>query len=123
LGVTAQGLETFDIKFGDFFSHLDGLFAHYRIDEVVMGHPVSMSGRASKASRSAEAMAGRIRRRFGVPVVLWDERLTSVEARRTLEGSRSDKKAVDRIAAVLILQSYLDSRLRGSEDQSESEGG
>jgi putative Holliday junction resolvase len=116
LGITAQGLDTFDRKTGDFFSHLEGLFAHYVVGEVVVGLPVSMSGRPSTTSRSAEAMAEQIRRRFGVPVVLWDERLSSAEARRTLKGSRAPKNAVDRVAAVLILQSYLDSRSGGGED-------
>lgn len=110
LGITAQGLETFDRKHGDLYEHLAGLVSHYEVDRVVLGYPLSMSGRPNVTSKAAERVAVRIRERFGVEVVLWDERLTSAEARRTLVGARSAKKDVDRVAAVLILQSYMDSQ-------------
>jgi putative Holliday junction resolvase len=116
LGITAQGLETFDRKSGDLLEHLARLFEQYDIDEVVLGHPLSMSGRANVTSRAVEAMAAGIRVRFGVGVVLWDERLTSEEARRLLRGRKRDKKTVDRVAAVLILQGFLDSRSGGSDE-------
>lgn len=118
LGITAQGLETFDTKTGDLLTHIDGLLSKFEISKIVLGSPVSMSGRPNTTSRDVERLATRIRKRFGVPVVLWDERLTSAEARRTLKGARADKKSVDRIAAVLILQSYLDSRSTEREDKS-----
>lgn len=115
LGITAQGLETFDRKHGDFFEHLAGLVSHYRASVVVLGHPVSMSGRPNATSKAIEGVAEKIEGRFGLEVVLWDERLTSAEARKVLAGTRSNKKNVDRVAAVLILQSYLESRTRGTE--------
>ena len=114
LGFTAQGLETFDARDdGNFLDVLSQLLDRYDVGCVVLGHPVSMSGRTSRASKDAERLAQRIRERFserGVDVVMWDERLTSAEARRTLRGSRAGKGAVDRISAVLILQGYLDSQ-------------
>jgi putative Holliday junction resolvase len=70
-----------------------------------------MSGRPNASSKRAEELAAELERRFGLPVVLWDERLSSAEARRVTAGARGrDKGAVDRVAAALILQSYLDSR-------------
>ena len=69
-----------------------------------------MSGRENVTSKTVEALAATIRERLGVDVTLWDERLTSEEARRVLRGEGAGKGAVDRVAAVLILQNYLDSR-------------
>lgn len=113
LGVTAQGLETFDRRNGDLMEHLGRLIREHNVVAVVVGHPVSMSGRPNASSLSAEALARDIERRFGLDVTLWDERLTSREARRTSAGSRAARRSkgiVDRISAVLILQGYLDSR-------------
>jgi putative Holliday junction resolvase len=119
LGITAQGLETFDRKTGDLMEHLARLIEEYGVGEVVVGHPLSMSGRPSRTTGQAEQLAGEIESRLGVRVVLWDERLSSAEARRTVAGSkagrRAGKKAVDRVAAVLILQGYLESR--GTADE------
>ena len=110
LGITAQGLETFDRKGADLMDHLRSVVEAYDVSEVVVGHPVSMSGRPNRTSIEAQALARRIEETIGVPVRLWDERLSSAEARRVLAGSKAKKGSVDRIAAVLILQSYLDSR-------------
>jgi putative Holliday junction resolvase len=115
LGITAQGLDTFDRKFGDLFEHLSRLVVKYDVFEFVVGHPVSMSGRPNASSLEALGLAEDIRLRFGVPVQLWDERLTTEEARRVLRGARADKGVVDRTAAVFILQGYLDWRRRGSD--------
>jgi putative Holliday junction resolvase len=113
LGVTAQGLETFDKRRdGDFFSHVSELVRRYGVDEIVVGHPIHLSGGASESSRRASDMAKKLQMRFDIPVTLWDERLSSEEARRVLRGSRAGKEAVDKLAAVIILQSYLDYRRR-----------
>jgi putative Holliday junction resolvase len=108
--ITAQGLDTFDRKTGDLLDHLVQLTGRYELGMVVIGHPVSMSGRDNATSRAVESLAAKVRRRLGIEVVLWDERLTSEEARRVLKGTGAGKEAVDRVAAVLILQNYLDSR-------------
>ena len=110
LGITAQGLETFDCQGADLMDHLRRVVETYEVSEVVVGHPLSMSGRPNRTSIEAQALARRIEETIGVPVRLWDERLSSAEARRVLAGSKAKKGSVDRIAAVLILQSYLDSR-------------
>lgn len=79
---------------------------------VVVGHPLLMSGEAGTRARDAEAFAERLRGELSCPVVLWDERLTSVQANRALlEGDVSRRKrrdVVDAAAAALLLQSWLD---------------
>ena len=116
LGITAQGLETFDTRTGDFLDHISGLIGSYRVGRVVVGYPISMSGRPNETSRMAKALAVEIGARFDLDVVLWDERLSSAEARRTLAGRKADKKTVDKIAAVLILQGFMDSGGTGGID-------
>lgn len=108
LGITAQGLDTFDTKTGDVIAHLRTLVTDLEVKCVVVGHPLSMSGRPSESTRRAEALAKKIETALDVDVVMWDERLTSVEAGRVTAGSRARKGSVDRVAAVLILQGYLD---------------
>jgi len=79
---------------------------------VVVGHPLSMSGHCGPRARAAEAFAGALRSFLDVPVVLHDERLSTVEAERALReaglSGRERRRVVDRQAAVVILQSYLD---------------
>ena len=116
VGITAQGLTTFDRRGGDFMDHLADLIRDYGVVHVVVGHPLSMSGRPNTSSLAAEALAASIEKRFRLPVTLWDERLSSHEARRAMAGTGVAKKrkgAVDRVAAVLILQGFLDSRRGG----------
>ncbi len=113
LGVIAQGIDTFDRNTGKLIEHIGLLVEQHGVIEVVVGHPVSMSGRPNESSRRARSLAREIERRFALPVILWDERLSSREARRTMAGTgaaRRDKGNVDRVAAVLILQNYLDSK-------------
>lgn len=79
---------------------------------VVVGHPLLLSGQAGESARDAEEFAGRLRRALGVPVDLWDERLTSVQAGRALlEGDvrrARRKEVIDAAAATILLQSWLD---------------
>lgn len=110
LGITAQGMETFDRKTGNLLEHLAEVIDRYGVQHIVVGNPVSMSGRENESSKRAAALGEQLRTRFNIGVTLWDERLSSVEAKRVLAGTRASKASVDRIAAVLILQSYLDSR-------------
>ena len=88
------------------------LVREYDVERIVVGRPLSLSGVATDSTRRAEVLA-RDLAALGVPVSVWDERLSSVEAERVLAGARAGKGAVDRIAAVLILQGYLDSRHHG----------
>jgi len=119
LGITAQGLPTFDRKGGDLIKHVETLARDYDVARIVVGNPLSMSGRESEGSARARALAREIETRLSLPVELWDERLSSTEAHRVLAGSKADKGAVDRVAAVIILQGYLDAHSRRPENGDE----
>ena len=109
LRITAQGLDTFDSASGvALMDHISNLFEQYEIGEIVVGNPITQSGAAGESSRAARHLADKLRRVFAVKVTLWDERYSSREAKNVLKGSRADKSAVDKLAAILILQSYLD---------------
>lgn len=115
LGITAQGLDTLERKNkrAD-FGRLERTIREYRVREIVLGNPLRMSGQEGTQSQKVAEFAEELRQRFQLPVHLWDERLTSAEANRLLrEAEVSTKKraqAVDRMAAVLILQSFMQSR-------------
>ena len=115
LGLTAQGLPTLrrTNKRND-FEHLRRLIKQYGVGELVMGLPLRLSGIAGTQAANVEAFAGELRKKFKLPVHLFDERLTSVEANRVLRESemsiRRRAEVVDQLAAVLILQSYLEAR-------------
>ena len=115
LGVTAQGLPTLHrtTKRND-FDHLRRTIKQYAVGEIVVGLPLRMSGDFGTQSEKVEAFAEELRARFKRPVHLFDERLTSVEANRVLDeaeiSGRRRKGVVDQLAAVLILQAFLESR-------------
>jgi putative holliday junction resolvase len=116
LGITAQGLPTFDRRTGDLADHIGKLVRDYEVGRIVVGNPVSMSGREGDGSARARALASDLHTRFSLPVELWDERLSSAEAHRVLAGTGAGKGAVDRVAAVIILQNYLDAHSRRPDD-------
>jgi putative pre-16S rRNA nuclease len=115
LGITAQGLETLrrKNKRAD-LDTLEQVLHQYAVREIVVGYPVRMSGASGTQSEKIAVFAAELRRRFGLPVHLWDERLTSAQANRLLRETdmsiRRRAQVVDRLAAVLILQSFLDHR-------------
>jgi len=115
LGVTAQGLPTLhrSNKRND-FDHLRRTVKQYAVSEIVVGLPLRMSGETGTQSDKVEQFAEALRSRFKLPVHLFDERLTSVEANRVLDetemSGRRRKEVVDQLAAVLILQAFLDYR-------------
>ena len=115
LGITAQGIETLQRrnKRTD-FARLGQIIRQYNVQEIVLGYPLRMSGEPGTQSQKVAEFAEELRQKFELPVHLWDERLTSAEANRLLrEAELSIQKraqAVDRMAAVLILQSFLQAR-------------
>jgi putative Holliday junction resolvase len=115
LGITAQGLETLQrtTKRGD-FEDLRRVIQEYDVREIVVGLPLRMSGAEGIQSDKMQAFAEELRKRFRLPVHLWDERLTSVEANRLLRETdlsiEKRGKAVDRMAAILILQGWMERR-------------
>lgn len=113
LGITAQGLETLQRrnKRQD-LAALEKIIHDYEVREIVIGLPLRMSGAEGTQSDKMQGFAEDLRKRFQLPVHLWDERLTSAEANRLLRETdlSIDKraKAVDRMAAVLILQAWME---------------
>lgn len=118
LGITAQGLDTLERrnKRSD-FARLERTIREYQVMEIVLGNPLRMSGEEGAQSRKVAEFAEELRRRFELPVHLWDERLTSSEANRLLREAEVSlhrrTQAVDRMAATLILQSFLQARSSG----------
>ena len=115
LGITAQGLDTLERKNKrSDFARLERTLRQYEVREIVVGYPLRMSGEAGTQSEKVAEFAKALRQEFELPVHLWDERLTSAEANRVLREAdisvRKRAAAVDRMAAVLILQSFLEAR-------------
>ena len=105
LGMTAQGVET--------LARIEALVEEYQVETIVLGYPKNMDDSIGERAQKTEEFRDMLVRRTGLPVVLWDERLTTIEANEILIESgvrREDrKKVIDKIAATLILQSYLGS--------------
>lgn len=84
------------------------------VHQVIVGHPIHMDGRESPQSKKVRSFVQELRKTLDLPFVLWDERLTSFEAEQHLEhlglNWRQRREQVDKIAAMIILQNYLDSR-------------
>jgi putative Holliday junction resolvase len=115
LGITGQGLETLQRrnKRQD-LAALERLIREYSVREIVVGLPLRMSGAEGTQSEKMQGFAEDLRKRFRLPVHLWDERLTSAEANRLLRATdlsiEKRARAVDRMAAVLILQGWMEGR-------------
>jgi putative Holliday junction resolvase len=113
LGWTAQGLPTLErTNTQTDLAAIASLIREHDVRLVLAGNPLRLSGAESTGSQYAARFAEQLRRRTGVPVRLWDERLTSREAGRVLRSSgisiSKRAKAVDRLSAVLLLESYID---------------
>lgn len=114
LGITAQGLPNLvrTNKRND-FAALEQLIREREVGSILMGNPINMGGKEGRQSGWVREFADELAQRTKLPVKLWDERLTSVEAGRVLRASgisiAKRAAAVDRLSAVILLQSYLDS--------------
>lgn len=115
LGITAQGMPTLRRrnKRTD-FAALEAVVRKYEVAEFVVGLPLRLSGAEGRQSEKIREFAEQLQKHFGLPVHLWDERLTSVEANRVLRDSemsiRRRAEVVDQLAAVLILQNFLSAK-------------
>jgi putative Holliday junction resolvase len=115
LGFTAQGLATLQRRNRRYdFGELRKLLAKHEVCEIVVGNPLRMSGQSGTQAEKMGIFAGQLKQAFSLPVHLWDERLSTAEAHRLLDetGIRDSrrKEVIDKMAAVLILQSFLDAR-------------
>jgi putative Holliday junction resolvase len=127
LGATAQGIETLErIRVRDDLATLKQIAEHWNVHTLLVGKPLHMSGDESRQSEYTREFAERLGKALNLPVVYWDERLTSREAGRLLrEGGASleqSRKAIDRMSAVLILESYLGYLQNEAEHISEESG-
>jgi putative holliday junction resolvase len=115
LGITAQGLETLQRRNKKHdLAWLERVIREYDVKEIVVGLPLRMSGAEGTQAEKIRVFAEMLAKEFGLPVHFWDERLTSSEANRLLRETELSiekrGKAVDRMAAVLILQGWMESR-------------
>lgn len=117
LGLTAQKVETIwrkqENKLRKTLARIEELVAEYGVEQIVVGLPKNMNNTLGERAEKSLEFKETLERRTGLPVIMWDERLTTMEANRVLmEGGvrREDRKEhLDSLAAVLILQGYLDS--------------
>ena len=117
LGITAQAVETIwrkdENKLRKTCARIEELISEYEVERIVLGLPKHMNNDLGERAQKALAFVEMVKRRTGLEVVMWDERLTTVEAERTLIENNvrreNRKQYIDKIAAVFILQGYLDS--------------
>lgn len=117
LGITAQGIEIIRRERESMLRHtlsrLEELIVEYQVEEIVLGFPKNMNDTVGERAQKSLEFKDKLERRTGLPVTMWDERLTTVAADRAMieAGIRREnrKEYVDKLAAVFILQGYLDS--------------
>lgn len=124
LGITAQGLPTLErTNLREDLARVTSLAQERGVAMFLIGNPLNMSGSEGRQSAWVRQFAEKLESRSGLPVKLWDERLTTVEAERVLDqgGVSRDKRrmAVDRLAAVILLESYLGTLASGGGDEEE----
>ena len=115
LGITAQMVETIVREREDHMrrtlARIQALVEEYKIERIVLGYPKNMNNTLGERAARTEEFKAALERRTGIPVILWDERLSTAAAERVLieRGVRREhrKETVDQIAAALILQGYL----------------
>ena len=114
LGITAQGLPTLErTNIREDMANLANLIAERGVTLLLMGNPLHLSGDAGRQAAYVREFAERLAAHTGVPLKYWDERLTTVEAHRVLRSSgigiEKRARAIDKLSAVILLESYLDS--------------
>lgn len=117
LGLTAQGIETIwrkhENKLRQTLARIEALVSEYQAERIVLGYPKNMNNTIGERAQKSLEFKEMLEKRTGLPVIMWDERLTTVEANRTLMEAKvrreNRKQYLDELAAVFILQGYLDS--------------
>ena len=125
LQLTAQGIEIIrrkdENKLRQTFARIEELILEYEVSEIVLGLPKHMNNGLGDRAQFSLEFKDKLERRTGLPVALWDERLTTVSADRIMMEAgvrREDRKEyVDKIAAIIILQGYLDYKKGQQKDQ------
>lgn len=114
--MTAQGIEVIrrkqENKLRQTLARIEELISQYEVNKIVVGYPKHLNNTIGERAVKSEEFAEKLRQRTGLEVILWDERLTTVAAHQVLSQTKLDyeekAKVVDKLAAVLILQGYLD---------------
>ena len=117
LGLTAQGVETVwrkqENKLRRTLARIEEIISEYQVTEIVLGYPKNMNNTVGERAEKSLAFKEMLEKRTGLPVIMWDERLTTMAADRRLEETgvheENRKEFLDQVAAVFILQGYLDS--------------
>ena len=125
LGLTAQGVETVwrkqENKLRRTLARIEEIISEYQVTEIVLGYPKNMNNTVGERAEKSLEFKEMLEKRTGLPVVMWDERLTTMSADRTLEETgvhKEDRKQyLDQVAAVFILQGYLDAAAYRREQQ------
>ena len=125
LGITAQPLLTITRKSSNklrqTLAKIEALIEEYQVDFLVLGNPKNMNNTAGARAEETLLFKEQLERRTGLPVILWDERLTTMESERILMagGVRREnrKQVIDQMAACIILQSYMDAKGMTSLDE------
>ncbi|MGN1184408.1 MAG: Holliday junction resolvase RuvX [Oliverpabstia sp.] len=128
LGLTAQGVEIIrrksENKLRQTLARIEELAAQYQVEKIVLGFPKNMNNTLGDRAEKSLELKETLERRTGLDVVMWDERLTTVSANRVLmeTGVRREnrKEHVDEIAAIFILQGYLDYLYNTSKIEAEA---
>lgn len=131
LGLTAQGVETIwrkqENKLRQTLARIEELISEYQVERIILGYPKNMNNTIGERALKSLEFKEKLEGRTGLPVVMWDERLTTAEAERTLmeTGVRREnrKQYLDQMAAVLILQGYLDRISMNKEENKEENNG
>jgi len=120
IGLTAQGITTVKWNENHFTSadeELGKIIEQHEVEKAVIGLPKNMNGTIGERGETSKSYSRHVEATFDIPAVMWDERLTTVAAERVLleadMSRKKRKKVIDKMAAVMILQGYLDSRYKG----------
>jgi len=115
LGITAQGLSVIERK-GDesLFDELKNIIDEHKVIEIVVGLPLNMDGSYGPKAKEAVRFSESLGKKFDIPIKLWDERMTTAEVQRIMIAAdvsrQKRKKKIDKLAAQVMLQSYLNSK-------------
>lgn len=115
LGLTAQGIDVINYsRFEDAVNNIESICREYEVVKIVVGNPLNMNGSCGQESENAASFADKLRQRLNIPVEMIDERLTTASAEKTLLAGgvnrKNRRKVKDKLAAVIILELYLNIR-------------
>ena len=122
LGLTAQGVETVwrkqENKLRRTLARIEEIISEYQVTEIVLGYPKNMNNTVGERAEKSLEFKEMLEKRTGLPVVMWDERLTTMAALEETGVHKEDRKQyLDQVAAVFILQGYLDAAAYRREQQ------